>query len=424
MKTKLAIVVAFAQVMYAALLFAIHAQFPDDPGYLIAVGITVPILTALFAESIGNMTITLFRRIFVVAALCAAMARPQPAQANLLPVACGIVVIVVGGYATIQIIDCARHKLNPQGVDQWPKTIYAGTNTPFLQGAYNLVKNRSSVAGGGYYQGPNACVWLCPWGGNLSDKTCSWNWIVTDRYGSLATTMYGFSGMAPGVGVADDWNHGNNNPTATRFTGVTPISGWPNMTNMNPKIIGFTIPAKVKSLSLDPRIELGEIEYLGLNTEMDCGDFDAWMRWYGVDTSTVYLHPQYLWDGGSWGFNNGPANYGTGGGLPGITNSLWLDQSTHTLKLDLSGINGGSICAFFKMDSTWDSGITTNNYRVVFPITITGCAAMSNYRVQKSNDNKTWTTVVNLQIVGDGTVQLWDDYADPTEFYRVVAVAQ
>lgn len=427
MKTTIArglgLTIGICQAMYGLALFIIHFRFPGNPEYAIAFGVLIPIVVALFALHIGRYV----SRFLLPAVIAFAPMHSQPAKSQTVGVVAGVGVIIVGGYVVIEVIDYTRQKLNPQGVQFWPPVIYADTNcAPLLQGTYNLVKNRSMTAGGGYYKGPNASVWLMPMSGNFSDKNCSCYWVVTDALGAAATTIYAASFLAPGEALADDWNHGNNNPATGIFNGGSLMPAWPNITNVQTLAVGFKVPPSITKKSLgSPQILMGQPDYIGLDTSLDAGDWVSAMSSYGVEVSVVLNNPNYLYDGGSWGYNSAPANYGSGGGLPGITNVLWMDYSSRTLKIDpaAGAANGGTIAAVFRIEN-WETGMSTNNHRVTLPITVTGSSGLRTCTIQKSRDNRNWSNVLTLQIVSDGTVQFIDPYADPQEFYRVVGVGQ
>jgi hypothetical protein len=357
-------------------------------------------------------------------------ADPQPNIIQL-PVVIGVLVLAAGTVVTVELIDFAKRKLNPKGTDWWPDTLWSTPGTDGrLAGKWTKVKDRKLPCGGCWYKcSTGAAAWLQSTSGDEYDKNSVFFWAITDREFNLASTCYAMS-EAPGLATPDDWNVPGQSPMTQWWHGGVGQLAWPGITNFVSVPFGFTTnpPAGMQSLATqetpytDTVMMLGNPEFLGTNDSAMSGNFTNWCSKYGVRVD----EPQWNnWNGGKWGYNGQPANFGGNpGGLPWITNYCFYDSALNKLKLDLRGFNNGSGTMAVMFYVTNYPNTTTNggDNMAIVPMTITGSQEAYTYTIQRGGSGMNdWGNVIDMEIVGDGSVTFLDNFAGEHQSYRIKA---
>ena len=290
-----------------------------------------------------------------------------------------------------------------------------------------MVKNRAFAAGGCYYKNAvtKTVCWLAPNSGNMADKVCQWNWVLTDDLCGKATTVYACAATAPEYGTADCWNQPGQYPPNAIWQGAWSLGAFPNITNVCSVPFGPVAISKLKSFSLaslgvgDLTMTMSAPDVMGTNDYADMGNVTNVCHTYGIPLENG---PRYSWSGGQWGFNGAPANYGSNpGGLPWITNYVAYDSVNNTVKVDLRGAGTDTIAVMFYIPQLPES-LTANKGANYVPITVTGSQNATSYTLQSSGDTSNWQDVITLNIIGDGQFTFLDNFAPENGSYRMKAI--
>lgn len=354
---------------------------------------------------------------------------PTPTPNFVLPLggAVAICCVIAAGAFTIQVIRWNR-MINPQGSDWWPKVLWSTPGTdPRLAGKWVMQVDRNLPCGGCWYKNvaTGAATWLQSNIGDEKNKSSEFFWVITDREFNLASTCYAMSD-APGLATADDWNHPGQSPLTQWWHGGVGQLAWPGITNFFYAAFGFTTnpPAGMQSLPemeqlfSTPQITLENPEFLGTNDCMNPGNMTNACRSFGMNINEPAW---YTYDGGKWGYNGQPANYGGNpGGLPWLTNTLYMDYTLRRLKVDLSNFTNGTVAVWFYMTNL-ETAFENQEGQSIVPINVSGTDPGYTYTIQKGDENGNWTGVIDLQIIGNGRMTFLDNFAGEHQSYRVKA---